>query len=189
VIAFIAVVSLVASIVVADDPTPLPTPPPADCSIVDARAAEAIAGFEVQGPDETSRFGGICYYPSRLVSHDGSLSYAVVTADRLPQRRAFYTAFSRRCAPAVKGTLNELACRQYLKLAVAQTIEEYFAARTGAGDPSPVPGLGDSAVVNGSVLYVRRGQVVFEATVQRGGDFDLARSTELARELLDHASR
>jgi hypothetical protein len=160
------------------------TPAPADCTLVGAHDAAAVLGFPVQPPDAASQSGGICFFTSRDISNDGSLSYAVVTADRLPQRRAFFRAYSRRCAPAVKGTLNELMCRQFLKLAVAQTIDAYYAARTAAGDASPVPGLGDSAVASGNALYVRRGDTVFEISVTRSGDFDLPAATTIAKELL-----
>jgi hypothetical protein len=156
-----------------------------DCTIVGAHDAGEIMGFPVQPPDAASQSGGICFFTSRDISHDGSLSYAIVTADRLAQRRAFFRAYSLRCAPAVKGTLNELMCRQFLKLAVAQTIDEYYAARTGAGDASPVPGIGDSAVSSGSALYVRRGETVFEISVTRSGDFDLPAATTVAKELLE----
>jgi hypothetical protein len=84
----------------------------------------------------------------------------------------------------VKGTLGELGCRQYLKLAAAQTIDEYFAARTGAGDASPVPGLGDDAVASGNALYVERHQVVFEISVVHGDQFDLDAATALAGRIL-----
>lgn len=177
---------LVAAQFIADQPSPAPTVGPADCSAISTAEAGRVLGFDVQPPDEISRAGGICFYPSRDVSQDGSLSFAVVTPDRLPQRRNFFRAYSRRCAPAAKGTLNEIACRQFLKLAVAETIDDYFAARTGAGDASPVPGLGESAVASGTALYVRRAQLVLEVSVLRGGDFDLARSEKLAAEVLAH---
>jgi hypothetical protein len=173
-----------AAIARADEPAPDATPVPADCTVVGIHDVATILGFAVQPPDPASQSGGICFFTSRDISHDGNLSYAVVTADRLPQRRAFFRAFSRRCAPAVKGTLNELMCRQYLKLAVAETMDDYFAARTGAGDASPVPGIGDSAVASGNALYVRRAQTVFEISVTRAGDFDLPAATAVANELL-----
>jgi hypothetical protein len=184
--ALLLATALAGATTVADDPTPIPTLPPADCSIVDATEASKIIGFEVEPPDEISRSGGICHFTSVDVSHEGMLSYALITADRLPQRRAFFYALSRRCAPAVKGTLNYLGCRQFLKLAVAQTLDDYYAARTSSGDASPIPGLGESAVVNGNALYVKRGQTVFEVSVTIGGEFDLERSTRLANELLAH---
>ena len=182
--ALLLAATIVGATIVAGDPTPIPTLPPADCSIVDANEASKIIGFEVQPPDEISRSGGICHFSNVDISHEGMLSYALITADRLPQRRAFFYALSRRCAPAVKGTLNYLGCRQYLKLAVAETLDDYFAARTSSGDASPIPGLGESAVVNGNALYVKRAQTVFEVSVTVGGEFDLARSTRLANELL-----
>lgn len=173
------------SAVRADDAaSPVPTAIPADCTIVGTVDAAAILGFAVQAPDPASQSAGVCFFTSRAVAHDGNLSYAVITAAQLPQRRAFFRAYSRRCAAAVKGTLNELACRQFLKLAVAQTIDDYYAARAGAGEPSPVPGLGDSAAANGDALYVKRGQTVFEISVKRGGDFDLVAATKVAQELL-----
>jgi hypothetical protein len=182
--ALVAVAGLGVAAAATPDATQDATPAPADCTIVGAHDAAAILGFPVQPPDPASESGGICFFTSRDISHDGELSYAVVTADRLPQRRAFFRAYSRRCAPAVKGTLNELMCRQYLQLAVAQTIDDYYTARTGAGDASPVPGIGDSAVASGNALYVRRGQIVFEISVTRSGDFDLAAATTVANELL-----
>jgi len=181
---------LAAGTFVADDePTPVPTPTPADCSIVGVGDAEYILGYDVEGPDQISREGGICYFSSSDFSHEGRVSYAIVTPQDLPRRRAFYYAFSRRCAPAAKGTFNELACRQFLKLAAAQTIDDYYAARTGSGDASPVPGLGASAVVSGNALYLRRGQKVFEISVTRDGEFDLARSRQLATLLLTRIPR
>ncbi len=163
------------------------TPGPADCSIVDVAAASRILGYPVGAPDPNSRTGGSCFYVSRDIAEDGSLAYAIVTPDRLAQRRAFFLAFSRRCAPAAKGTLNELACRQFIALSQANDMDDYYTARSGAGDASPVPGLGDSAVASGNALYVRHGEAVFEVSVLRGGDFDLERSTALARELLSRA--
>jgi hypothetical protein len=183
-VAFSAVVAFASAALATPDATQDATPAPADCTVVGTRDAATILGFPVQPPDPASETGGICFFTSRDISHDGELSYAVVTADRLEQRRAFFRAYSRRCAPAVKGTLNELMCRQYLKLAVAQTIDDYYAARTGAGDASPVPGIGDSAVASGNALYVRRGQTVFEISVTRSGDFDLGAATTVANELL-----
>jgi len=93
------------------EPSAAPAPP-ADCSIVNGTDASAILGYPVQDPDSVSRSGGTCFYISQNVSDDGTLSYAIVTAGSLPQRRAYFRAYSRRCAPAVKGTLNELACRK-----------------------------------------------------------------------------
>jgi hypothetical protein len=167
-----------------DAPSPVPAAIPADCTILGTADAAAILGYAVQAPDPASQSAGVCFFTSREVAPDGNLSYAVITAAQLPQRRAFFRAYSRRCAPAAKGTLNELACRQFLKLAVAQTIDDYYAARAGAGEPSPVPGLGDSAAANGDALYVKRGQTVLEISVKRGGDFDLVAATKVAKELL-----
>jgi hypothetical protein len=183
-VALLALLLLGAPLASTTDEPPDAAPPPADCSLVSGADLESILGVPVQAVDPASRSGGICFFPSRDAAQDGSLSYAIVTADRLPQRRAFYLAYARRCAPAAKGTLNELACRQYLKLAAAQTIDEYFAARTGAGDASPVPGLGEDAVASGNALYVKRGQTVFEVSVVHGDEFDLDAATALAVRLL-----
>jgi hypothetical protein len=172
-----------------DEPSPSATPPPADCTPVGEADAAAILGFNVQPPDPPSQSAGICFYTARDLSRTGDLSYAVITPDRLAQRRAFFRAFARRCAPAAPGTLNELACRQFLKLAVAATIDDYYAARTGTGDASPVPGLGESAVASGNALYVKRGQAVFEITVLRGEDFDRDGAIQVAKELLVRVPR
>ena len=182
-VAVLALLLLGAPLAATDEP-PDAGPPPADCSLVSQADLENIFGAPVQLVDPASRSGGICFFPSRDIAQDGSLSYAIVTADRLPQRREYFRAYSRRCASAVKGTLGELGCRQYLKLAAAQTIDEYFAARTGAGDASPVPGLGDDAVASGNALYVERHQVVFEISVVHGDQFDLDGATALAGRIL-----
>jgi len=166
------------------DPTPDPTPPPADCSLVNETQAALILGFPVETPDEASKTGGICFYVSQNVSEDGTLTYAIVTADRLPARRAFYRASARRCAPAIVGTLNELACRQFIALAQANDMTAYYAARSGAPDATPVSGLGDEAVETGNALYVHRGDEVFEVSVLLRGDLDVERTKRLASELL-----
>jgi hypothetical protein len=167
-----------------DDPGVPPTPPPADCSIVDTRGASKILGFPVGDPDEAARAGGICFFVARSAGDEGTLTYAIVTKDRLPVRRAFYRATARRCAPAVKGTLNELACRQFIALAGAQDMDAYWAARASAADASPVPGLGDAAIESGNALYVHRGDKVFELSVLVAGDLDLTRTTDLANQVL-----
>jgi hypothetical protein len=160
------------------------SPPPPDCSIVDSRAASGILGYAVGDPDSNSLSAGTCFYIARSASEDGTLSYSIVTADSLPERRAYFRAYSRRCASAAKGTLNELACRQFVALSLATDIDAYYTARAGAGDAAPIDGLGDSAVVSGSAIFVKRGAAVYEASVLRGGDVDLERTTKLAQALL-----
>ena len=171
----------------ADEPSAPPTPPPADCSLVDGTEASKILGFPVGDPDEAAREGGICFYTTSFASDDGSLTYAIVTKDRLPVRRAFYRATARRCAPAILGTLNELACRQFIALAGAQDMDAYYAARAKAADASPVPGLGAEAIQSGNALYIHRGDEVFELSVLVRGDLDVARTTALATEILRRA--
>jgi hypothetical protein len=165
-------------------PAPVSTP---DCTLIDGAEASSILGYTVGDPDAVSLAGGTCFFISRSASEDGTLSYAIVTDASLPERRAYFRAYSIRCAPAAKGTLNELACRQFLALAQADDLDSYYAARAAAGDVMPVSGLGDAAVASGSGLYVRRGGAVYEVSVVRGGDFDLERSEKLARELLARA--
>lgn len=185
----VALLSLLAfagagAVAAAHDATPLPAPPPADCSLVPAVDASRILGYPVADADESSRAGGICFYPSRVVSDEGSLTYAVVTEALLPERRAYFSALAVRCGSVSHGAPREFVCGLYIKLARAKDLDEYFAARTSLGEPSPVPGLGASAVATEEALYLRRPDSVIEIVVKRGDQLDLGRSTELAKLLL-----
>jgi hypothetical protein len=173
----------------AQEVTPAPAPPPADCSLADAADARRILGYAVSPADEASRAGGICFYPSSDASQEGSVSYAVVTAARLPQRNGFYAALARRCGSVAPGAPRAFACATFVKLALAKNLDDYFAARTGSPGASPVPGLGFKAVATEDALYVRRPDAVVEAIVRRGTDFDLDRATELAKLLLARLDR
>jgi hypothetical protein len=172
----------------AQNVTPAPLPPPADCSIVNADEASHILGYSVSPADEASRTGGICFFPSRSVSQEGSASYAVVTAAQLPQRRGFFAALARRCGSVAHGAPREFACATFVKLALSKDLDDYFAARTSSDDASPVPGLGVTSIATEDALYVRRPDAVVEVVVRRGEDFDLPRATELAKLLLSRLS-
>ena len=161
-----------------------PNPAPADCSIVGADEVSQILGFTVAEPDETSRSGGICFFPSRGITSEGSASYAIVDDDRVAQRRSYFAVLARRCAGVGPGTPREFVCKTYVQLAQAHDIDEYFASRTGAPDAQAVAGLGDSAVATGEALYVKRGDDVFEVVVRRGDALDRERATTLAKLLL-----
>jgi hypothetical protein len=167
----------------AQDATPPPLPPPADCSPVGIADASRILGFAVTGPEEGARRGGICFFPSRAISEDGSVSYAIVTNAQLLQRRGYFVALARRCGAVAPSAPRALICAAYVKLALAKDLDAYFEARTGP-DASPVPGLNSSAVATADALYLRQPDAVIEVIVSRAGDFDLERSTEVAKLLL-----
>lgn len=168
-------------------PEPLVSLGPADCTLVGADDAARILGYPVDVADEASARGGICFFPTRSVSQEGSLGYALVTQERLPQRRAFFRAAARRCGSVAKGSSNELVCRAYRNLASVVDLASYFTARTDFPDATAIPKLGDAAVAAPDAVFVRRGTVVYECAVRRAGELDVGRSTELARLLLARA--
>jgi len=167
----------------AQDASPPPVAPPADCSPVDVADASRILGYAVDGPDEGARAGGICFFVSRAVSEEGSVSYAIVTDAQLALRRGYFAAQARRCGSVDPSAPRALICATYVKLAFAKDLDAYFAARSGP-DASPVPGLSDGAVATPDALYMRLPDAVIEVIVSRSGDFDLERSTEVAKLLL-----
>ncbi len=166
-------------------PNPFATLAPADCRIVDATEAARVLGYPVNEADGGSARGGVCFYSTRAVSQEGSLSYAIVRAPQLLQRRAFFIAATRRCGSVAKGAPNDLICRSYRRLAEATDLESYFKARTEYPDSVPVRDLGLAAIAAPDAIYIRRGDTVFECVVRRGELLDVARTTELARLLLD----
>jgi hypothetical protein len=182
--AFASALLCCAGAALAGDATPAPIPSPADCSAVGVADASRILGFAVVGPDADSRAGGICFFASRAISEDGSVSYAIVTDAQLPQRRGFFGALARRCGSVAHGAPRELICKAYVDLALAKDLDAYFAARTSFADASPLPDLDATAIATADALYLRRPHAVLEVAVSRGGDFDLERSTELAKLLL-----
>jgi hypothetical protein len=137
----------------------------------------------VTGPAEDARAGGICFFASRAVSEDGSVSYAIVTNAQLLQRRGYFLALARRCGAVDPRAPRALICAAYVKLALAKDLDAYFAARTGP-DASPVPGLSEGALATSDALYVRQPDAVIEVIVSRAGDFDLEASTEVAKLVL-----
>jgi hypothetical protein len=173
----------------AQEASPVPAPSPADCTAVGVADASRILGFAVDGPDENSRAGGICFYASRAASEDGTVSYALVTDAQLPQRRAFFAALARRCGAVSQASPRQLVCAAYVKLALAKDLDAYFDARTSFAEASPVPGFDVAAIATPDALYLRRANSVLEVSVSRAGDFDLDRSTELAKLLLTRLQR
>ncbi|GAC1300266.1 MAG: hypothetical protein NVSMB19_06510 [Vulcanimicrobiaceae bacterium] len=169
----------------AESPGPSATLAPADCRIVDATEAARVLGFPVGAPDESAARGGICFFPSRAVSQDGSVTYALVTAERLPQRRAYFAAAARRCGSVAKGAPREAVCRAYVRLAGVTDLDAYFEARTDSAAAKPVARLGALAIAAPDALYVRRGATVVECVVRRGEALDVERSTALARLVLE----
>jgi len=167
----------------AQDATPPPLPPPADCSPVGIADASRILGFAVTGPEEHARGSGICFFPSRAISEDGSVSYAIVTDAQLAARRGYFAALARRCGAVAPSAPRALICAQFVKLAFAKDLDAYFAARAGP-DASPVPGLPNGAVATADALFVRQPDAVIEVIVSRAGDFDLERSAEVAKLLV-----
>ncbi len=165
-------------------PTAVAIPLPADCTIVSQAQASEILGYPVEPADAASQVGGICFFTSRAISQDGSVTYAMVTAANLPQRRAFAAAQARRCAGVVKAAPNALVCRSYADVALAVDLDAYFKARTSATDATPVAELGKDAIAAPNALYVRRGAYVIEAVVRRAEMLDVRRATALAKLLL-----
>jgi hypothetical protein len=159
-------------------------PPKADCSVVGGDEVAQILGFAVAPPDESSRTGGICFFPSTAISEEGSASYAIVDADHLPQRRAFYAALARRCGSPAAGAPREALCKAFVELAQVKDLDDYYAARTDFPNAEPENGLGDAAIAAGDALYVKRGAQVFEVVVRRGDALDIDRSIALAKLLL-----
>jgi hypothetical protein len=157
---------------------------PADCSIVSADEIAQLLGVSVSGPDSSSRGGGICFFPSMNVTTEGSATYAIVTRERLEQRRAYYAVLARRCAGVQPGASNEFACKSFVALAQAKSMDDYFAARTSLPNGEAVNGLGDAAAAAGDALYVKRGDQVFEVVVRRGETLDVPAATALAKLLL-----
>ena len=165
------------------------SPLPADCSIVSQAEASEILGYPVESADASSQAGGICFFTSRAVSQDGSVTYAIVTTANLPQRRAFAAAQARRCAGVVKVAPNALVCRTYADVALAADLDAYFKALTAATDAMPIEGLGADAIAAPNALYVRRGDYVIEAVVRRGENVDVPRATALAKLLLARVAK
>jgi len=170
-------------------PTSQPAPEPmvaaADCTLVGRDDAARVLGYPVDAPDETSRSAGICFFSSRAISQDGSVTYALVTAANLSQRRAFAATQLRRCAGVAETAPNAGICKTYADVALAPNLDAYFRARTaGADTAAAVPGLGDAAVAAPDALYVRRGETMFEVVVRRGDTLDVERETALAKLLL-----
>lgn len=166
---------------------PAPTAPPAtpaQCDAIDANAASTILGYPVGAADATSRAAGICFFPTQSVSENGLVSYAVVTLERLPQRRAYFTALARMCAGVSKVAPRAAVCATYVTLAGVQSLDDYFTARTADPDAVAVPALGDAAFATRGTLYVRRTGAVFEVVVRRERQYDAMRSTALAKLLL-----
>ena len=170
---------------------------PVSCAIVDREIAGTILGFEVSGPDERALASGVCAYSSTSATQDGNVSYAIVNADLLPRRRATFFGYALRCRGVEARSPRYRECMSYFELSRVPDIASYYAARTAvASTPAPSASddappaattLGDaSAEVSGSIV-VKRGDVVYECTVRRNGDFDRDRSIALAKALLANA--
>jgi hypothetical protein len=166
-------------------PEPSASPPGvANCALVGADEISQILGYTVTAPDEASSTGGICFFPATSISEEGSASYALVDAARLQQRKAYYAVLARKCAGVQPGASHEFACKTFVELAQAKDVGDYFKARTDFPNAEVQKGLGDSAIVAGDALYVKRGDVVYEVVVKRGDALDVDRSTTLAKRLL-----
>ena len=148
-----------------------------------------MLGFPVDAPDESLARGGVCFFATRAISQEGSLTYALVTTARLGERRAFFLTSARRCGGVVETSPNAAICKSYVRLAGAKDLDTYYEARTDYPDATPVAKVGDDAIAAADALFVRRGSIVFECAVRRGTKFDLERSIELARLLLDRTSK
>ncbi len=157
------------------------------CALVESTDIGAILGYPVEVADATSRTAGICFFTSRAISQDGSVTYAFVTADNLAQRRSFAAAQARRCAGVAKNAPNALACASYADVANATDLDAYFKARTSSPDAVPVPSLGTSAVAAPNALYVRTPERILEVVVRREERLDIERETTLARLLLERS--
>jgi hypothetical protein len=164
-------------------------PVPADCTIVGQAEVADILGFPVEPADASSQAGGICFFTSRAISQDGSVTYAIVTAVNLPQRRAFAAAQARRCAGVVKNAPNAVVCRTYSDVALAIDLDAYFKARTSATEATLVPELGPGAIAAPNAVYVRGRSYVIEAVVRRGETLDVRRATALAKLLIERTAR
>ena len=159
-----------------------------DCGLVSASEIGDILGYPVEAPDETSRVAGICFFTSRAISQDGSVTYAFVTRTNLAQRRSFAAARARLCAGVAKNARNALVCKAYADLALAPDLDAYFIARTSETDAVPVRSLGPDAIAAPDALYVRRDDRIIEVVVRRGETLDVDRETALAEILLERVS-
>ncbi len=171
----------------AQSPVPGASAPADACRLVDAGGAARVLGYPVDGPDEASARGGICFFATRAISQEGSVSYALVTPERLPARRAFFAAAARRCAGVAKGAPNEALCGTFARIAQAADLDAYYEARTTFADATSVAKLGERAIAAPDALYVRRRTTIFECAVRRDGALDIERSKELARLLLERS--
>ena len=188
-----AVIVIATSLPVAPSPSPVAPSPSASqaglaafaaCSVISADEATQVLGYDVSPPDRAARAGGNCFFASQAMSQDGSVSYALVNAERLVTLRPYFIALARRCAGVAPSSPRAAACAMFRKLAAVTDVDGYYAARTAVPEAELVAGLGDDATSAGGTLFVRQGGAIVEAAVRRDGAFDLARSETLARVLL-----
>lgn len=184
VVAFLALGRIARADVPSPSPDPSATLAPAECRIVDASDAARIVGYPVDEPDSIFARGGVCYFATRSISDEGSLSYALVRMPLLRARRAYFIVASRRCGSVAEGASNERVCRLYRRLAEANDLDAYFTARTDASEAVALPKLGPHAIAAVDAIYIRRGETIFECAVRRGETLDVPRTAELARLLL-----
>ncbi len=154
------------------------------CSIVGAKDASAILGDDVQASDPATQTGGICTFPSVSVSHEGIVTYSVVTRADVVARAGYFRLLTRKCGNVDPRSPNYAQCATFHKLSDATTVADYYADRSAAKDATPQAGLGDAAVATATAVYVLRGGEVFECVVRRTEFLDVDRSVALASLLL-----
>src|SRR5271166_2371214 len=124
---------------------PSPSPSPNDCALIGLQEAGAIVGLAVSGPDDVTMRLGRCLFTSKQMSKDGSVLYAFIRADQVPQLQRYYTALLRTCAGIAPGAPREMLCKIFERLSKAGDIDAYYAARTDIPSAHPAPELGPHA--------------------------------------------
>ena len=161
-----------------------PSPSPNDCALILPQEAGQIVGLAVSGPDDVTMRLGRCLFTSKQMSKDGSVLYAFIRADQVPQLQRYYLALLRTCAGIAPGAPRENLCKIFERLSKAGDIDAYYAARTDIPSAHPAPELGPHAVSSGDGVFVRKDDFVLEVIVSRDEEVDPARSTALAQLLL-----
>jgi hypothetical protein len=155
-----------------------------DCSLVGVDEVGSLLGFPVSPADAASQRAGACFFPSRTLSREGLVSYAVVRPQTLAERKSFFGVQARQCAGVSPQAPRAAVCEHYVALANVTTLDDYFRARVDVAETHLVEGLGERAVGTAQGLFVKRDAMVLEIVVRRGETLDLDAETRLARLLL-----
>ena len=155
-----------------------------DCALVGVDEVGSLLGFPVSPADAASQRAGACFFPSRALSREGLVSYAVVRPQTLAERTSFFAVQARLCAGVSPRAPRAAACARYVALANVTSLDDYFRARVDVAQARVVEGLGERAVGTDQGFFVKRGAMVLEIVVRREETLDLDAETRLARLLL-----